>query len=386
MVIAMRDVFATLAQHCGASPAIGAGMESISNADQRKISVFVRELYSLGSVNVILERVVQSLNTLIAVNSIFVPAFDPRTKIMSVLADDIGPELHKLWPTLVTLRHENPAITHHLSHAAAPAFTMGDLLPRSQWKKTAIFNEFYSKLGMQERLSVSLPFARPNTVALVAHRIRRSFNERDRTVLNLVQFHISEACRTAKKIQVVPASDSIDAIESLVGGSLVALNSSGVVQYCSDLSQRCFETFFPQEKPFHLGLPATVERWVRREIAAFETSDLAIRPPHPLDVRLGERSLHIRLATTIDGTVHILFLRAEDPTLELAKLSALELGARTTEVLYWLAKGKKNEEIGIILGMAPETVKTHLKSIFYCLKVENRATAASMISELLARA
>jgi DNA-binding NarL/FixJ family response regulator len=87
---------------------------------------------------------------------------------------------------------------------------------------------------------------------------------------------------------------------------------------------------------------------------------------------------------TIDGTVHILFLRAEDPTLELAKLRALELGARTTEVLYWLAKGKKNEKIGIMLGMAPETVKTHLKSIFYGMKVENRATAASMISELLA--
>jgi hypothetical protein len=67
----------------------GSGMESISSADQRKISVFVRELYSLGSV--ILDRVVRSLNSLIAVNSIFVPAFDPRTKIMSVLADDIGP-------------------------------------------------------------------------------------------------------------------------------------------------------------------------------------------------------------------------------------------------------------------------------------------------------
>jgi hypothetical protein len=77
-------------------------------------------------------------------------AFDPRTKIMSVLADDIGPELHKLWPTLIALRHDNPAITYHLSHAVAPAFTMGDLLPPAQWKKTAVFNEFYSKLGMQE--------------------------------------------------------------------------------------------------------------------------------------------------------------------------------------------------------------------------------------------
>jgi DNA-binding CsgD family transcriptional regulator len=254
-----------------------------------------------------------------------------------------------------------------------------------KWKKTAVFNEFYSKLGMQERLSVSLPFARPDSVGVVAHRSHRSFTERDCTVLNLVQFHISEACRTAKMHLVPPSASIFDAIESLVGGSVVALNSIGAVQFCSDVSQRCFESFFPQEKPFHVGLPATVERWVRREIAAFGISELAVRPPHSLHVRLGERSLQIRLATTIDRTVNVLFLRAEDPTLELAKLSAFELGARTTEVLYWLAKCKKNEEIGIILGMAPETVKTHLKAIFYRLKVENRAAVASMISELLAR-
>ena len=118
-----------------------------------------------------------------------------------------------------------------------------------------------------------------------------------------------------------------------------------------------FENFFPQEKPFHEGLPATVERWVRREIAALGTSELALRPLHPLDVRLGERSLHIRLATTIDGTVHILFLRAEDPTLELAKLSALELGARTTGVLYWLAKGKRNENFWRALRALTSAVK-----------------------------
>ena len=62
----------------------------------------------------------------------------------------------------------------------------------------------------------------------------------------------------------------------------------------------------------------------------------------------------------------------------------LGLGARPTEVLYWLAKGKTNEEIGTILTMATETVKAHLKEEIYSrLAVENRTTAAVMISELL---
>jgi hypothetical protein len=65
---------------------------------------------------------------------------------------------------------------------------MGDVLSPSKWKKTAVFNESYSELGTEERLSVRLPFARPESVGLVAHRIRRSFTERDRTVLNPSNF------------------------------------------------------------------------------------------------------------------------------------------------------------------------------------------------------
>ena len=78
-----------------------------------------------------------------------------------------------------------------------------------------------------------------------------------------------------------------------------------------------------------------------------------------------------------------MLLRAEDPAFELAKLSILGLGARPTEVLYWLAKGKTNKKIGTILTMAAETVKAHLKEIYSRLAVENRTTAAVMISELL---
>jgi DNA-binding CsgD family transcriptional regulator len=359
-------------------------MQRISNADLQKISVFVRDLHSLGSVNAILDHVAQSLTTLIPADNVFVPARDSTTGRMSVLANNVGPRLTQLWPILVSLRNENPALSYHLSNPWSSAFTMSDLLPRSQWMKTAVFNEFYAKLEMLERLSISLPFARPSTVAVVAHRARSSFTERDRTVLNLLHLNISEACRTAR-MHVVPLSHSMmDAVEALAGISIVVLSASGRVKFYSKLSERHFEDFFQREIPFHGGLPITVERWARREIASLGTSDLAIRPPQPLYLRLGEKSLCLRLATTADRTGYLLLLKVEDPALQLAKLTSLELGPRATEVLYWLAKGKRNAEIGIILGMAPETVKTHLKTIFRHLNVENRTAATSLAMEFLA--
>ena len=258
-----------------------------------------------------------------------------------------------------------------------------ELLPMSEWTRTAIFNEFYSKLAMRERLSLSLSFSRPDIVGVIAHRGRRPFNERDRSVLNLLRPHVSQACATAKVRFVPPFASIIEALESLVGGSIVALDSEGNVQFSSDLARQYFESFFSQEKPFLNSLPATVRRWTRREIVSFGTCELSVRPPQPLIVRIGERTLRIRIANTREGSGYVLLLRAEDPALELAKLSFLGLGARPTEVLYWLAKGKTNKQIGVILAMATETVKAHLKSIYHCLELENRATAASMISELL---
>ena len=286
----------------------------------------------------------------------------------------------KLLPTAWALRHEHPGISHR-----GRAVALADLLPLNQWKKTGLYNEVFLKLGMQEQLGASFPVFRPGLGGVIVNRTRRTFTQRDRLVLDILRFHISEACRAAKMYASTPSHQVMGALESLVGGSIVALNANGIVQYFSELAQKYFDSFFPQEKPFRDGLPLTVARWVRRETGAFGTNEVAIRPPQPLIIRRGDRTLHMRLASTSDRTVHVLLLRAEDSALELEKLSFLALGARATEVLYWLAKGKTNEEIGIILGMATGTVKVHLKNIFSHLQVENRATAASMISELLVR-
>ena len=136
----------------------------------------------------------------------------------------------------------------------------------------------------------------------------------------------------------------MEALESLVGGSIVTLDSSGKVHFCSDLAQRYIESYFPNEAPVSDGLPASVMGWIFREITHFESDELGIRPPQPLLVRRDERTLHIRVARIKERAGFVLLLRAEDPAFELAKLSILGMGARPTEVLYWLAKEKTNQQ------------------------------------------
>ena len=60
-------------------------------------------------------------------------------------------------------------------------------------------------------------------------------------------------------------------------------------------------------------------------------------------------------------------------------LQALGLTPREAEVLLWVAQGKSNPDLSVILGATEHTVKKHLQNIFAKLGVESR-TAATIIA------
>jgi DNA-binding NarL/FixJ family response regulator len=62
-------------------------------------------------------------------------------------------------------------------------------------------------------------------------------------------------------------------------------------------------------------------------------------------------------------------------------LESLGLTPREAEVLFWVARGKTNDEIATVLGIGLTTVKKHLESTFAKLGVENRTSAAAMALE-----
>jgi DNA-binding NarL/FixJ family response regulator len=59
-------------------------------------------------------------------------------------------------------------------------------------------------------------------------------------------------------------------------------------------------------------------------------------------------------------------------------LGALGLTLRETEVLSWIAQGKTNYEIGVILSACTGTICKHVQRILFKLSVENRTAAAAI--------
>jgi DNA-binding NarL/FixJ family response regulator len=65
-------------------------------------------------------------------------------------------------------------------------------------------------------------------------------------------------------------------------------------------------------------------------------------------------------------------------------LDSLGLTRRETEVLTWIAQGKTNYEIGVILSACTGTICKHVQRILVKLSVENRTAAAAIALEKLA--
>lgn len=67
-------------------------------------------------------------------------------------------------------------------------------------------------------------------------------------------------------------------------------------------------------------------------------------------------------------------------------LEALGLTPREAEVLLWVAQGKGNRDIGLLLEMSEATAKRHILHIFEKLGVETRTAAALRAIEVLGQA
>ncbi len=124
-------------------------------------------------------------------------------------------------------------------------------------------------------------------------------------------------------------------------------------------------------------LDAAVLAWVRDELA--RRAVVGTAPGEPLTLARQNRRLILALhEQTGDDEWLIVMRESSDQAVIDALGAAFKLTTREAEVLYWLAKGKTNRDIGDILGSSPATVKKHLERVYVKLGVETRTAAASV--------
>jgi len=148
------------------------------------------------------------------------------------------------------------------------------------------------------------------------------------------------------------------------------------------LARRWLPTYFDSVPD---AVPAVLLQWLLAAAAGREESGLAAasREVRPLSAtqpgpRGGRHLVCTLQGRTVDDDWLVVLREVSDAATVEATMLAFGLTLRESEVLYWVAKGKTNRDIGDILGSSPATVKKHLERVYEKLGVETRTAAAAM--------
>ena len=111
-----------------------------------------------------------------------------------------------------------------------------------------------------------------------------------------------------------------------------------------------------------------------------EEKDDVLLQRNPLVLEREGKRLVIRLVSDLDQS--LLLLEEHPTTMQLQSLAPFGLSPREAQVLDWVAQGKTNKEIGVILELSPRTVQKHLEHIYQKIDVESRTAAAAKAYEI----
>ena len=178
-----------------------------------------------------------------------------------------------------------------------------------------------------------------------------------------------------------------NALDAFGHATMVVRPADGRLLWQTALARGLLRDYFSSESAF---APVPIIDWVRREAAARANGV----PPQPLLTARGGRRLTLELHAmgasdaqaadlsssddSGDDEWLIVLRESDDARTVMALLLAFKLTHREAEVLYWLAKGKTNRDIGDILGSSPATVKKQLEHVYEKLGAETRTAAASI--------
>jgi DNA-binding CsgD family transcriptional regulator len=162
----------------------------------------------------------------------------------------------------------------------------------------------------------------------------------------------------------------------------ILLDENGKIATITPQAQQWVAAYF--EPVADKELPEKLRKWIK-QAAGPTRDDTATEPTGDIIVALGEhKRLVVHLAER-NSRQPLLLLTEEQSVFSVEMLRTLGLTERESEVMRWIAEGKSNPEIGVILDMSFRTVGKHVEHIFSKLGVESRTAAMLQVMEALGK-
>jgi DNA-binding CsgD family transcriptional regulator len=348
---------------------------------------FLRDLHAQPDVDALITQVVCALPRLIATDMASFNEVDPSSgksrTVVSPAGADRFPGSEDIFERLV---REHPYVVNVRRFEDGRAHRLSDFVGRADFRGLAIYNEYYRRIGTEHQVAVALPWTAPWVRGIALSRETRDYSDAERQLLATLAPHLVQAYRNAELLARAQRSTSAAGREGGVATpgdvEVVLLSATGRVQVATPRARRWLATYFGASTARDDRLPRLLEEWLCARRAPTDGADAVPASRQPLVVHRDGARLEVR--PVAERGHRALLLRERGRALPAGDLAPLGLSAREAQVLAWVAEGKTNGEIGIILGAQPRTVAKHLERIFRKLGVETRTAAAAAALQLSA--
>ena len=351
-------------------------MEHLTQRDIRALVACVAEISALRDLDAFRDHVVRAIAKVIPAEVIAYTEIglgQPTARVFHpahVVTSD-------LMQTFEHHKHEHPLIRHFSENPQARAAKISDFLTQREFHRFGLYNEFFRKIDVEHQIVIGLPAPPPRVGGVALSRSGPDFSERDRMLLSVLQPHIVQAHRNAASFSQIKqeATLALAGLEE-IGRGIVLLGPGGAVRFATRLARQWLTSYFGRPGMRAKRLPGALQRWVKFQVTTVGRPGDVSSTGKPLVVEGPENRLVVRLIPADGGS--LLLLQQQHTVPRPASLEVLGLSRREAEVLAWVAQGKTDAAIGVILSLSPRTVGKHLEHIYERLGVENRLAAATL--------
>lgn len=345
---------------------------------------FLRETYALRNLDQLADHLVQALPCLVPADRssytmcgvLLGGASDdgrPRIEVRAAPAQSPAPSLK------VFEQHafEHPVFVHYHRTRNGQPLRISDFLSRAQYHRLGLYNEFFRHVDTEYQAAFYLPVPPPQSLGVALSRKHRDFSDRDCGLLSVLRPHLVQAHENAVAVTRLQQSTAraAAALEEVAEG-VVMLGPGERVRFATSRAREWLGAYFKYRPRQGERLPEELAGWVKEQGAHLDGNGAVGTPRQPLVLVRGGSRLVLRLVSDAGQTLLLMHELPTQPSAE--SLAPLGLSRREADVLRWVAEGKTNIEIGIILDVSPRTIGKHLERIFRKLDVETRTAAVAV--------
>ena len=366
-------------------------MTHLRHSDLRRFSDTVGELdKSLPRGVPLSERLLLSVAQLVPIDRVSYNEVDRASGLIVTAHSLSEPPSPALVASLNRHIHEHPCFVH-LDHRAdhPPLLKVSDFLSQRQFRSLGLYSEHFRLYKIHYQLGLNFAVTPQRRVSFGLNRASRDFSEEDRLLMTLLRRHLAAAYLRARAAEEIEAAIALrDVALASMDAALVLFNSAGEIVYRTVLAAELLECYDRPDTVDVLSEATPLQAWARRQVARCNhpSASTRSRAARLVIERQGQQLTVVFTPAPHAGGWHLLRLLEQRSAPTPRPLQSLGLGTRQSEVLFWLARGKRNAEIAQICQMHPTTVSTHLRQVFTKLGVETRTAAAAIAWEVMADA